>query len=116
MKSIIADILENALAELPELAGLTADLPVIATIERTRDANHGDFASNVAMRLAKPAKMIMTELKKAKLVTPTPFDDKIEWTFFELWHHEGRRARHGKRRAFLVLRRSALCHGHRNRR
>jgi arginyl-tRNA synthetase len=57
MKSIIADILENALAELPELAGLTADLPVIATIERTRDANHGDFASNVAMRLAKPAQM-----------------------------------------------------------
>ena len=57
MKSIIADILENALAELPELAGLTADLPVIATIERTRDADHGDFASNVAMRLAKPAQM-----------------------------------------------------------
>jgi arginyl-tRNA synthetase len=57
MKSIIADILENALAELPELAGLTAHLPVIATIERTRDADHGDFASNVAMRLAKPAQM-----------------------------------------------------------
>jgi hypothetical protein len=37
----------------------------------------------------------MTELQKAKLITPTPFDDKIEWTFFELWHHEGRRARHG---------------------
>jgi hydroxylamine dehydrogenase len=46
-------------------------------------------------KFAKPAKEIMVELKKAGLITPTPFDDKIEWTFFELWHHEGRRARHG---------------------
>ena len=24
-----------------------------------------------------------------------PFDEPIEFTFYELWHHEGRRARHG---------------------
>ena len=23
------------------------------------------------------------------------FDEEIEWTWFYLWHHEGRRARHG---------------------
>jgi hypothetical protein len=23
------------------------------------------------------------------------FSNKIDWTWFELWHHEGRRARHG---------------------
>ncbi len=57
MKSIVADILETALAQLPELAEVVADLPVAATIERTRDAAHGDFASNIAMRLAKPARM-----------------------------------------------------------
>ena len=45
--------------------------------------------------LNRPAKEIMAELKKAKLITPTPFDDKIDWIYFELWHHEGRRARHG---------------------
>jgi arginyl-tRNA synthetase len=56
MKSIVADILETALANLPELAEAAADLPVAATIERTRDASHGDFASNIAMRLAKPAR------------------------------------------------------------
>jgi hypothetical protein len=28
-------------------------------------------------------------------VTTTPFDDEIEWTFYYLWHHEGRRARMG---------------------
>lgn len=46
-------------------------------------------------KFAAPAQQIMVELRKAKVITPTPFDDKIEWIFFELWHHEGRRARHG---------------------
>ena len=42
-----------------------------------------------------PAKEIMGELKAGGDITAAPFDDKIEWTFFELWHHEGRRARMG---------------------
>ncbi len=46
-------------------------------------------------KFAKPAKKIMDALRTAGLITPTPFDDKIEWTFFYLWHHEGRRARMG---------------------
>ncbi len=46
-------------------------------------------------KFAKPAKEIMSRLRKAGKLTPTPFDEKIEWTFFYLWHHEGRRARHG---------------------
>ena len=29
------------------------------------------------------------------LRSPTQFDEEIEWTWFYLWHHEGRRARHG---------------------
>ena len=29
------------------------------------------------------------------LLTPTEFDEEIEFTYFFLWHHEGRRARHG---------------------
>lgn len=46
-------------------------------------------------KFARPAKEIMDKLAEAKKVTPTPFDDEIEWTYFFLWHHEGRRARHG---------------------
>jgi len=46
-------------------------------------------------KFAQPAKEIMDTLTEEKLITPTPFDDKIEWTYFLLWHHEGRRARHG---------------------
>ena len=56
MKHIVAELVANALANLPELAGAAADLSIEGTVERTRDASHGDFASNIAMRLAKPAR------------------------------------------------------------
>ncbi len=56
MKHIVSEILDKALAELPELRDTAADIPVDGTIERTRDPSHGDFASNLAMRLAKPAR------------------------------------------------------------
>jgi hypothetical protein len=46
-------------------------------------------------KFAKPAKAIMDKLREAKKLTPTPFDEKIEWTYYELWHHQGRRARMG---------------------
>jgi hypothetical protein len=46
-------------------------------------------------KFAKPAGAIMDELYKAKKLTPAPMDEKLEWTYYELWHHEGRRARHG---------------------
>jgi len=37
----------------------------------------------------------MGRLAEEGKLTPVPFDEKIEWTWFLLWHHEGRRARHG---------------------
>jgi hypothetical protein len=46
-------------------------------------------------KFAKPATAIMNELYQAKKLTAAPMDEKLEWTYFELWHHEGRRARHG---------------------
>ncbi|GGA67432.1 hypothetical protein GCM10011369_06330 [Neiella marina] len=46
-------------------------------------------------KFARPGKAIMDVLKKHQLITPTGFDEEIEWTWFYLWHHEGRRARHG---------------------
>ena len=56
MKHIVAQLLKNALASLPELAKAASGLAIEGTVERTRDASHGDFASNIAMRLAKPAR------------------------------------------------------------
>ncbi len=56
MKLIVAEAISAALKSLPELAKLAADIAIESTVERTRDASHGDFASNIAMRLAKPAR------------------------------------------------------------
>jgi len=56
MKHIVANLVNDALATLPELAAAATDLSIESTVERTRDSSHGDFACNVAMRLAKPAK------------------------------------------------------------
>jgi hypothetical protein len=46
-------------------------------------------------KFAQPAKEIMDELRARGKLSATPFDEKLEWTYYELWHHEGRRARMG---------------------
>jgi predicted heme/steroid binding protein len=46
-------------------------------------------------KFAIPSLEIMQILREAEVLTATDFDERIEWTFFYLWHHEGRRARHG---------------------
>ena len=46
-------------------------------------------------KFAIPVKAIMAELKATGKISKGPFDDQIEWTWWELWHHEGRVARHG---------------------
>lgn len=46
-------------------------------------------------RYGRPARKIMDELYAEDVLTDEPFDEEIEWVYFELWHHEGRRARHG---------------------
>lgn len=46
-------------------------------------------------KYGKPGLALMKVLKKNELITPMNFDEQIEWDYFYLWHHEGRRARHG---------------------
>jgi hydroxylamine dehydrogenase len=46
-------------------------------------------------KFAAPAKAVMAKLYAADKLTPTPFDERLEWVYFELWHHQGRRARMG---------------------
>lgn len=42
-----------------------------------------------------PATELYQMARKSKLLTEIEFDEEIEFTYFLLWHHEGRRARHG---------------------
>jgi len=47
-------------------------------------------------KFGKPATAIYKKLRASGLITSdVTFDDEIEWTYFYLWHHEGRRARMG---------------------
>lgn len=47
-------------------------------------------------KFAKPAQDMMNELiKDGVLKKEAPFEHEVQWIFWELWHHEGRRARHG---------------------
>jgi len=46
-------------------------------------------------KFAKPGKAIVDGLRKAHLVEGEPFANRIDWVWFEIWHHQGRRARHG---------------------
>ncbi|MDH4049225.1 MAG: arginine--tRNA ligase [Gammaproteobacteria bacterium] len=76
LKSSIADLVAAAISDLPELAGLAEIEFVSVDVERTRDPRHGDFASNIAMHLAKPAArnprqlaaMIIEKLPKSDLI------------------------------------------------
>ena len=77
MKSTIAHVVQHALGQLPGLAEVVADLDIESTVERTRDSSHGDFASNVAMRLAKPARKSPRDIAAA-IIQNLPPNDQIE--------------------------------------
>lgn len=47
-------------------------------------------------KFAKPSAAIMGILKENKsMPSPASFSNDVEWIYWEIWHHEGRRARHG---------------------
>ncbi len=62
------------------------------------DGFYNQFDAGIELynrKFAEPAKQIMTSLREAGKIDPTPFNEHIEWIYFYLWHHEGRRARNG---------------------
>ena len=80
MKSSIAQLVEQAVTSLPDVAEMPEVSSIRTTVERTRDPQHGDFTTNIAMRLAKSlgrnprdiASMIIDQMPASELV------DKIE--------------------------------------
>lgn len=41
------------------------------------------------------AQAIMAELRQEGLLTPEPFDEPVEFIYFDFWHYYGRTAKHG---------------------
>jgi len=58
-------------------------------------AQYDDLVVLYNEKFGKPGQAIMNALAAQNLISQTQFDDEIEWSWFYLWHHEGRRARHG---------------------
>jgi hypothetical protein len=56
---------------------------------------YDDLVELYNTKFAIPANNMREELMQMGKLTKADFDDKLDWIFYELWHHEGRRARHG---------------------
>ncbi len=71
MKDQLRVLLESAVARLKTDGLIPPETQVPIQVERARDKNHGDFAANTAMMLAKPARRKPRELAEA-LVAALP--------------------------------------------
>jgi arginyl-tRNA synthetase len=76
LKTLIEALLKRALDSLPEEL-VPRDARAVSTeVESTRDAQHGDFASSLAMRLGKATRQNPRKLAEA-LVQALPADESI---------------------------------------
>ena len=76
MKELIEKQLAEALAVLQSNGTIPADSHPSVSVSRTRDASHGDFASNLAMMLAKQAGRAPRDIAQA-LIDALPGSDAI---------------------------------------
>jgi arginyl-tRNA synthetase len=77
MKSHLEQLLQTAIVDLQKQNFLPQEISINPQIERTRDKQHGDYASNVALSLAKAAKINPRELAE-KIISILPSDENIE--------------------------------------
>ena len=79
MKDTIRQLIQQALAQLVTEGVLPEGLTPAIQVENARDKTHGDFASNIAMMLAKPAGMKPRDLAE-KIIAALPADEQISKT------------------------------------
>jgi len=76
MKKKIEELILQAVETLKSEGVLAQEIAPNVTIDRTRDPQHGDFASNLALMLAKPANTNPRQLAE-KLIAALPEDAAI---------------------------------------
>ncbi len=76
MKERLITLIESALDSLIADGILPADAKRPVQIDRTKDKSHGDFATNIALMLAKPAGMKPRDLAE-KLIAALPEDNAV---------------------------------------
>ncbi|MDH5302317.1 MAG: arginine--tRNA ligase [Gammaproteobacteria bacterium] len=77
MKAEINSLIAKAIESLKAAGTVPAEVNAEIVIDRTKDKSHGDFACNIAMRLAKPAGKNPRELAQA-LVAALPASPQVE--------------------------------------
>ena len=101
-------------AEYPKLDGSTGKVKFVASPDRRRqvmsavcrECHSKAFANNfmdqfdrtVSLyndKFGKPAQAIMQGLYEQGVLTPTPFDEPLEFTYWQMWHEHGAAVRHG---------------------
>ncbi|UVL14618.1 arginine--tRNA ligase [Pseudomonas atacamensis] len=76
MKDTIRQLIQQALTQLVNEGVLPEGLTPAIQVENARDKTHGDFASNIAMMLAKPAGMKPRDLAE-KIIAALPADENV---------------------------------------
>lgn len=80
MKQHIESLIQTAIRQLQEAGHLPVDLSLAVQVDPTKDKLHGDFASNIALMLAKPAQKKPRDI--AELITnslsPSHYIEKVE--------------------------------------
>lgn len=76
MKDTIRQLIQQALTQLVTDGVLPEGLTPAIQVENARDKTHGDFASNIAMMLAKPAGMKPRDLAE-KIIAALPADEQV---------------------------------------
>lgn len=79
MKQQIENLLQLAVKQLQEAGELPA-IPAFIQVEPTKDKQHGDFASNIALVLAKPAQKKPREIAERikQVLSASPYVEKVE--------------------------------------
>jgi len=76
MKQKLETLLQHAITSLKSEGILDQGLETQITIERAKDSRHGDFATNLALALAKPARSNPRQLAE-KIISLLPSDSAI---------------------------------------
>ena len=76
MKNLISQLLASAISTLQSEGALPTDISPNIQVETARDKNHGDFASNLALTLAKPAGMKPRDLAE-KIIAALPQSEAV---------------------------------------
>ena len=77
MKQVIHDLIAQALHELAQASQIPSDLDYKIQVSPSKEASQGNFASNIALALAKPAGLAPRDLAE-KIVANLPTDDSVE--------------------------------------